>query len=108
MRRATSNFVNNSSALPPTPNPFIPSLHGNADVCAAAVDYMRHAAGTWPHTFEHWAAVDSGVFHDETANIRRSQVFRVAERALDQLFEHPRSALWLITQDRQRIIDGFA
>jgi hypothetical protein len=91
----TPNIVGTSSALPPTPIPFAWLLHGHANVCTATVDYVRHTAGTRPHALEHWASVDAGVLHHQTANIWRSQIFGITQGAFDQLLEHPRAAQWL-------------
>jgi hypothetical protein len=71
-------------------------------------DDVCHAAGTRPHALEHWSAVDSGVRHHEAADVWRSLVFGVAKRAFDQLLEHPRAAMRLVLQNRQRIVDSFA
>jgi hypothetical protein len=69
---------------------------------------MGHAARPWPHAFEHRSAIYTGVDDHQSAHVRRSLVFGVAQCAFDQLFEHASAALWLILQDGERIIDALA
>ena len=44
----------------------------------------------------------------QAADVRRPQIFGVAQRALEHLLQHPRAALRLVLQDRQRLVDALA
>ena len=72
---------------------------------AAAGDDVRHTAGSGSHSLEHWAAIHPGVLDDQAAHVRGSQIFGVAQRALDELLKHAGAALRLVAQDRERIVD---
>jgi hypothetical protein len=67
-----------------------------------------HSAGTRSEPLEHRAAVDAGVFDHQAAYVWRTLILGIAQSAFDQFFQHPRSALRLVTEDRQRIVDFLA
>src|SRR5215212_4876073 len=68
-------------------------FHRDGYVSTSAGDDVGHATGSRSHSLKHRATIDAGVLHYEATDVRRPQIFRVAERAFDQLLEHPRPTL---------------